>query len=642
MPISQETIQLIQDRADVVEVVSDFVTLKKKGTNWMACCPFHNEKTPSFSVSPSKGIYKCFGCGKGGDAISFVMEIENATYPEALRYLAKKYGIEIQEDEKLTDEELAQQTERESILILLDFAKKHFQELLFSHEEGKALGMSYFKERGFLPQTIDTFELGYSLSEWDHFTQHALKQGFRKEILEKAGLSIFKEDHKVFDRFRERVIFPIHNVSGKTIGFGARLLKNDKKQAKYLNSPETPVYQKSKVLYGIAQAKKSIHDLDECFLVEGYTDVISLHQADIRNVVASSGTALTIDQIRLVRRFTQNITVLYDGDSAGVKASLRGIDLILEEDLNVRIVALPDQEDPDSYLRKIGPSAFQKYLSEHREDFITFKAKLYAEEAKQDPIKRAEMIREVVGSIMKIPDEIKRRVYFQTCANLLEIDENTLIREGNQLIKNKAYRQDHPAILQKTDTLIQTPETETQEASETIEEKLAYPTQSIEKECIRLLLNYKDSELKSGQKLGKYLLQEISDIQFEHHILKEMLEIFRKQTSVQSDFFVKHENAAIKSLAIDLITQDYQISTQWEAKHMVYTPEEKDILDKIVQENIFRLKLYQVQKLIKQNEEKLHQAQSDSEQDKYLMIALKLKKLSQEIAGQLNNVVLKG
>ena len=375
MPISKETIQLIQDRADVLEVVSDFVSLKKRGANWMACCPFHNEKTPSFSVSPSKGIYKCFGCGRGGDAVSFVMEIENASYPEALRYLAKKYGIDIQEDEKLTDEELAQQTERESILILLDFAAKYFQEMLSQNDEGKALGMSYFKERGFLPKTLETFGLGYSLSAWDGFTKVALQKGFTKEILEKAGLTIIKDTTKIFDRFRERVMFPIHNVSGKTIAFGARLLKKDKKQAKYLNSPETPVYHKSKVLYGIYQAKKSIREHEECYLVEGYTDVISLHQGDIQNAVASSGTALTIEQIRLIKRFTNNITVLYDGDSAGIKASLRGVDLILEEDLNARIVALPDGEDPDSYLKALGPSAFQKYLDEHKEDFITFKTK---------------------------------------------------------------------------------------------------------------------------------------------------------------------------------------------------------------------------------------------------------------------------
>ena len=441
MAISKETIQRIQDQADVLEVVSDFVSLKKKGANWMACCPFHDEKTPSFTVSPSKGIYKCFGCGRGGDAISFVMEIESASYPEALRYLANKYGIEIQEDEKLTDEERAQQTERESILILLDYAAKYFEEMLHQHDEGKALGMSYFKERGFLPKTLETFHLGYSLAAWDGFTKVALKKGYSKELLQKAGLTIIKDDKKFFDRFRERVIFPIHNVSGKTIAFGARLLKKDKKQAKYLNSPETLVYHKSKVLYGIYQAKKTIRDQDECYLVEGYTDVISLHQGDIQNVVASSGTALTKEQIKLIRRFTNNITVLYDGDSAGIKASLRGVDLILEEDLNVRIVALPDGEDPDSYLKELGPTAFQKYLSEHKEDFITFKTQLYAQEAKDDPIKKAEMIREVVGSIMKIPDEIKRRVYFQSCSAMLGIDEATLIQEGNQLLKSKAYQQ---------------------------------------------------------------------------------------------------------------------------------------------------------------------------------------------------------
>ena len=360
--ITRETIEEIKNRVDIIDVVSDFVTLKRSGQNYKALSPFTNEKTASFYVVPSKGIFKDFSSGKGGDAITFVMEHEGMAYPEALRYLAKKYGIEIKDDERASPEELNQQSERDGLYIVMNFAKNVYRDLLLQSEDGKSIGLSYFRERGFNDRTIEKFELGYALNQWDHLTKEALAKGYSESMLEKSGLLIKKDDNKKYDRFRGRVIFPVHNLSGKVIAFGARILTKEKDQPKYINSPETDIYHKSHVLYGMFQARNAIRKEDFCYLVEGYTDVISLHQADIENVVASSGTALTEDQIKLMRRFTENVTVLYDGDAAGIKAALRGIDLVLKGGLNVRIVLLPDGEDPDSFSKKMGSTALRSYL----------------------------------------------------------------------------------------------------------------------------------------------------------------------------------------------------------------------------------------------------------------------------------------
>ncbi|MBC7923361.1 MAG: DNA primase, partial [Ferruginibacter sp.] len=441
MRISPETVARIQQSADILEVVGDFVSLKKRGSNWIACCPFHNEKTPSFAVSPAKGIYKCFGCSKAGDSIRFVMDIESLGYVDALKYLAKKYNIEIEERE-LTSAEQLQQGERESLLIALHYAKDYYQHTLFDSDDGRNIGLSYFRERGFSEKTIRDFELGYSFDSWDAFTKEALRKGYSLDILEKAGLTILKEDGKRFDRFRARVIFPIHNVAGKVIAFGARILKADKNQPKYLNSPETEVYHKSDVLYGIFQAKQAIRQEEVCYLVEGYTDVISLYQAGIANVVASSGTSLTAGQIRLISRFTPNITVLYDGDAAGIKASLRGTDMILEEGLNVSVVVFPDSEDPDSYVKRIGAEAFKAFIRQNRKDFITFKTELLLAGAGRDPFKRAEVTQEVVESISRIPDRNTREALTKKTSELLEVKEDTLIGMINSIRLRKAREEE--------------------------------------------------------------------------------------------------------------------------------------------------------------------------------------------------------
>ena len=420
---------------DIEVVVGDYVPLKKKGQNLWACCPFHGEKSPSFSISPAKQIYKCFGCGKAGDPIQFIMDIEGIGFQEAIRHLAGKYGIEVEEDQSRTPEQDIAQNERESLFISLGFARDFFVKNLHT-EEGKSIGLSYFKERGFNQGIIEKFDLGYASDGWDHLLKAAKAAGFQEDILLKAGLVLQKEGDltRIYDRFRGRVIFPIHNISGKPLGFGARILTKEKNQPKYINSPETEVYHKSDVLYGMFQAKKTIRDKDNCYLVEGYTDVISMHLSGIENVVSSSGTSLTEGQIKLIKRFTDQVTVLYDGDAAGIKASLRGIDLLLEGGLNVKAVVFPDGEDPDSYSRKVGTQAFQEYLKENSRDFIGFKIGLYQEEFAKDPIRKAEVIREVVQSIGKIPDPIIRSVYTKEASVLLGIEEDIILAELNKSV----------------------------------------------------------------------------------------------------------------------------------------------------------------------------------------------------------------
>lgn len=434
--IDQHTIDRIIDAANIVEVVSDFVTLRRRGANYVGLCPFHDEKTPSFSVSPARGICKCFSCGKGGNSVHFIMEHEQVSYYEALKYLARKYNIEIQE-RQLSEEEKQRKTDRESMLIVNDFAQKFFATNLLENAEGRSIGLSYFRERGFGEDIIKKFGLGYSPDKRDALAQEAVRKGYKKDYLVKTGLCIESQQGSLYDRYKGRVIFPIHSLSGKVIAFGGRILKKDEKAAKYVNSPESEVYHKSDVLYGIYHAKQAIVKNDFCYLVEGYTDVLSMHQAGIENVVASSGTSLTPGQIRLIHRFTNNITVLYDGDAAGIKASLRGIDLILQEGLNIKVVLLPDGDDPDSFSKKQSAADFTAYIRAHETDFIRFKTNLLLEGAGNDPIKRATLIGDIVRTIAIVPDNILRTIYVQDCARLLSVDEKMLMREVNNIHRDK-------------------------------------------------------------------------------------------------------------------------------------------------------------------------------------------------------------
>lgn len=448
--ISQNSIALVFETARVEEVIGDFVQLKKSGSNFKGLSPFSEERSPSFMVSPVKQIWKDFSSGKGGNAVTFLMEHEHFTYPEAIKYLAKKYNIEIEETER-TDEEKAQADTRESLYLVSEYANTYFQKILHNTNQGKAIGLSYFKERGFTEETIKKFQLGYSLDEWQAFTDDALGKGYNLNFLEQTGLTIVKGE-KRFDRFKGRVMFPIHSMSGRILGFGGRILVNDKKAAKYLNSPESEIYHKSKVLYGLFHAKQSIAKEDNCYLVEGYTDVIQFHQTGITNVVSSSGTALSADQVRLINRLTNNITVLFDGDAAGIRASVRGIDLILEQGVNVKVCTFPDGEDPDSFSKSNTLEELTEYLNDNAKDFIQFKASLLVKEANNDPIKKAETIRDIVNSIAKIPDQIKREIYIQECARIMDISENVLFSTLAQINKKdtqdagKSFKQDQKAF----------------------------------------------------------------------------------------------------------------------------------------------------------------------------------------------------
>jgi len=482
--IKKETIDAIFEAARVEEVIGDFVQLKKAGSNYKGLSPFVNEKSPSFMVSPAKQIWKDFSSGKGGNAISFIMEHEHFSYPEALRYLANKYQIEIEETEQ-TDLEKQALNERESLFVVSEFAKKYFHDVLLKTDEGLAIGHSYFKERGFTEETIKKFQLGYSPDQWDAFTNEALAKGYKLEFLEKTGLTIVKDDKK-FDRFKGRVMFPIESMSGRVLGFGGRILTNDKKAAKYLNSPESDIYHKSKVLYGIFHSKQEIASKDNCYLVEGYTDVIQMYQAGIKNVVASSGTALTPDQIRLINRLTKNITVLFDGDAAGMRASLRGIDLILEAGMNVRVCTFPDGDDPDSFARKTPIDELQNYLKENATDFIRFKANLLMKDAGNDPIKKADVIRDIVVSISKVPDYIQREVYVQECASIMDISEDVLFSTLAQIGKKELQEANKKFVQDKKMEVVKSTPEETKEKVDII--------YLLERKIIEILLIYGNYE----------------------------------------------------------------------------------------------------------------------------------------------------
>ncbi len=635
--IQDNTIDEIKNRVDIVEVVGDFVSLKRKGQNMWACCPFHNEKTPSFSVSPAKGFYKCFGCGKSGDSIDFIMEVEKLNYVETLKFLAKKYGIEVQEEE-LTEDQAHKQSERESLYIILNAAKEYFESTLWDSPEGRSIGLSYFQERKMTDAILKKFELGFTKDEWDGFYKHATKSGHTEEMLEKAGLLIVKETKK-YDRFRGRVIFPIHNVTGRVVGFGARALKKDDKP-KYINSPETAVYVKNQILYGLFQAKQAIRMAENCFLVEGYTDVTSLHEVGIENVVASSGTSLTEGQIKLIQRFSPTITVLYDGDMAGIKASLRGIDMILEQGLNVKIVLLPEGEDPDSYSKTLGRDAFKTYLEDKKEDFIHFKANLLAQEAEKDPIKKADSIKEIVSSIAVIPDAIKRSVYIKEAGNLLQIEEQVLIGELNKILRKKSKAPKYIKPEEREELQVQQKE---QEAIWDTTEIIKYQ----ERESIRLLLEYAHIELDQETSLQSYILNELEDVTFLSETHAEIFNKFKEELAngktTTIDYFIKNGSAEVRKTVIDIISGKRDVSPKWTEKFKILIPSEsdKDHLERIALTNILRLKQRVVRKMLEDNIERLKTATTEGAQTEIQQIHAELKRTETEIAGQLGNVILK-
>ena len=627
--ISRSTIDRVFESARVEEVVGEFVQLKKAGSNFKGLSPFTDEKSPSFMVSPVKQIWKDFSTGKGGNSVSFLMEHEHYSYPEALRWLAKKYNIEIEETEQ-TSEEKAQMNERESMFLVSNFAKDYFYDVMLNSNKGKAIGLSYFKERGFSEETIKKFDLGYCIDEWDHFTKAALAKGYDIKYLASTGLTIVKEN-KQFDRFKGRVMFPIHSMSGRVLGFGGRILTADKKAAKYLNSPESEIYHKSKILYGIYQAKKEIAKQDNCYLVEGYTDVISFNQSDIENVVASSGTALSSDQIRLINRLTKNITVLFDGDAAGVRASIRGIDLILEQGMNVKVVQFPDGEDPDSFAKSNSNAQLKEYLDNSAQDFINFKVSLLLKDSNNDPIKKAGVIRNIMTSISKIPDAIQREVYVQECARIMDISERVLFSELAQLLK-KDVKKRSKALNQKQDS--NQPPAENFKAQEQAQMGLVkggqISTQKVdqlsilEKEIIRILLLFGNEEVGFTEEItnkdedGKeilsvrkyqnlvsaeiYLHLQEDETEFTNplfqEIYAEMIDQLNQSEKLVVDQFVNHKNTEISNTVTSILMDEekHQLSN-WGSKN-IEVKSAKEVLPKAVSDVIFNLRRILIDRLV--------------------------------------------
>ncbi len=639
----------------VEEVIGDFVQLKRAGSNYKGLSPFSNERTPSFMVSPVKQIWKDFSSGKGGNAIAFLMEHEHFTYPEAIRYLAKKYHIEIEENEQSTEEK-AQADERESLYIVSEYAQQYFQDTLFNTEAGKAIGMTYFKERGFTEETIQKFRLGFSPDEWTSFTDNALAKGYQLEFLEKTGLTIVNGDRK-FDRFKGRVMFPIHSMSGRVLGFGGRILTNDKKQAKYLNSPESEIYHKSKVLYGIFFAKQAIAKADNCYLVEGYTDVIQMHQKGIENVVASSGTALTQDQIRLIHRLTPNITVLYDGDAAGLRASIRGVDLILEQGMNVKVCTFPDGDDPDSFARKTAYEDLVLYLENNATDFIRFKASLLMQEAQNDPIKKAETIRDMVESISKIPDLIKQEVYVRECATIMDISEQVLFSTLAQILKKDFYEGQKVERKQKAAMqVVQTPE-EAQKRTVNRLEVLEYDLIKNlllygNRECVftdTILVEEEDGTLKEQQiqqtlKVYEKIFLELQEdeIELANPDFKQIYELLMGKLSENPNYDV---NRIANELPIELsekvsgmlLDDENNQLHDWSKRDIVPKPKDAH-LETIVGDIILNIRSLLVHHLIQSLTQQMAQANEEEKKEllENVMNYIQLQKL---LAKRLNIVV---
>lgn len=633
--IDRETIDRVFAAANIVEIVGDYVTLKRKGVNYMACCPFHNEKTPSFVVSPSKGVYKCFGCGKGGNAITFVMEHESLSFPEAVKVVAKRYGIEIHEKE-LTEEEVRRNDDRESMFVVNGWAADYFQQYLHESEEGRSVGLPYFaQKRGFTEATIRKFGLGFCSARGAAMSEAALKAGYKEEYLTGVGLSIKSDrDGHLFDRFRDRVIFPVHNLSGRIVAFGGRILGTNKNVGKYLNSPESIIYSKKNELYGLYFAKRAIQQQDVAIMVEGYTDVISMHQAGVENVVASSGTSLTTEQIRLLKRFTKNITVIYDGDSAGIHASIRGIDMILSEGMNVRVVSLPAEDDPDSFARKHSADEVRTYVLEHEVDFITFKAQLLMREAQRDPIKKAQLIADMVQSIVQIPDSIHRSVYTKECARIMDVDEHVLIAE--------VARKRHTATGDR-----ETEEFMRRQAAQIREEQHAATAtnlplykegirggssaEALEGELVKYLLKYghQNFDLKEGRAMISCNVAEVifadldaDNLQFQNPYYNEILRTYRAEwerqgsgVEIPTRHFVNHHDPEVCKVAVDVLSSDdnYVPSQIWTQKE-IHVESEMEMLSAGVPRCMALYKSKVIERMVKELNEKLHDETLTEEQ----------------------------
>ena len=693
--ITQETIQRIMDTAHIEEVIGEFVSLKKRGANHIGCCPFHNEKTPSFYVSPAKGIYKCFGCGESGNVVGFLMKHEHYTYPEALRWLADKYHIEI-EEEKMSEEQIERNNERDALFHVSEFAQKYFASLLYDDEMGRAIGLAYFHSRGLSDKVIKDFGLGYCLDEWSAFTDYARKNGYSDNVLEKTGLTIFKDAddgdtanakrRKCYDRFRGRVMFPIYSVSGRVLGFSGRVLSKEKQAAKYVNSPDSEIYNKSNILYGLYQAKNSISRQDKCYLVEGNIDVISMHQSGVENTVASCGTSLTVEQVRLMRRYTKNVTVLYDGDSAGIKAAMRAVNMLFEEGMHVRVVLFPNGEDPDSYAQKYGSSQLQQYLADNETNFIIFKTNVLVNEIKGDPIRKAEVLKEIVKTIALVPDLMERTEYVTLCASLLHTPEQTLQTElakelNLKLMRDNAVQQEKRRA-SSVDKDIQEPaaaggevaapvaDTPVAEqpvqpqppASEMqIDMTTVNPAEFQERKIISLLLNsgnelitvsepaqeegHHDTPMQSVYTVAQIVVGDLlnDQLSFDNPLYQTIFNDYVRmldegQTQIDMQHFVTHPDEAVRSLAVGMMMDDYHVSSNWASKN-IYVPTPDKRLKEDLRESLLSFRMKKLERKINDIDLQFRYA---SEEDRMLLLAQKVEyiKLRGDIGKELNRVVI--
>lgn len=641
--ISQETIQQVQAHIDIVDIIGSFVKLKRRGTNYLGLCPFHNERTPSFTVSPTKEIYKCFGCGRSGNAIGFLMEHEKYSFVEAIRWLAKKYGIEVDETEA-GPEIIAQHQLADSLYIVNQFAQQYFSDTLFNTEEGQDVGLSYFRERGFTDETIKKFQLGYCLNSPDAFSSAALKKGYQAEYLQKTGLMVMRNERPA-DNYRGRVIFPIHNQSGKVTGFGARVLKKTEKSPKYINTPENEIYIKSKILYGTYFARYAIDKENECLLVEGYTDVISLHQAGLENVVASSGTSLTTDQLRLIKKYTNNLTILYDGDTAGIKAALRGLDMALEESLNVQLVLLPEEEDPDSYVQKTGAESFKEYIRKNKKDFILFKLQLSLKDAEGDPVKKSALVNEIAETLAKInkaEDFTRQQDYIRECSNLLQIDEQGLTTLVNKYIRKQ---------LEKINRLPATENKQLEEAA-SVEEKtrqedaieLLLDQEVQEKNLIRVLLEYGNRPWDESSTVADYIFNSPVDFNLlNNNSIKNILAAYKKLSDEgkvpDKKFFLYHENSEISQLTASSLYTAYEVSPNWERSYRISVPRDEQVYRRDAGSVVNYLLQKMILRFIKENRELMKSETDPAEQNKLMQTNNELVSYMMEVFRKTGTVI---
>lgn len=648
--ISQETIQKIQSQVDILDVVGTYVKLKKRGANYLGLCPFHNEKSPSFTVSPTKEIYKCFGCGKSGNSISFLMDQEKYSYVEALRWLANKYNIEMEET-AVSPEYKAQQQTSESLFIINKFAQEYFTNTLFETEEGQDIGLSYLKERGFREDILRKFQVGYNPESRDDFANSAVKAKYNTELLLRSGLVVQRDD-RLQDNYRGRIIFPIHNPSGKVLGFGARIIKKNDRAPKYINTPENEIYVKSKILYGAYQARMAIDKADECLLVEGYTDVVSLHQAGVENVVASGGTSLTPDQLKLIKKYCNNLTIIYDGDGAGIKAALRGLDLALEERLNVKLVLIPDNEDPDSYVNKVGATDFKEFVSKHKKDFILFQLDIALKDAGNDSSKKSVVVNQIAETIAKInraEDFTRRQDYIKQVSEILKIEEQGLNNLVNKILRDKIAKEESKNYKpsygneQEQGTVADLPE------DESSTDLLMNKEEANEMAMIRCLLEFGNNEWEAELKVADHIFKEIEenelDKMIENQALLQVLQLYKQWynegVSPTDKNFLYHEDRSLSELVINLMQTDTDLSPNWKTRYEGHIPSREELFKEEVFSSINYLKLRKIKKMMLQNHQEMQDAISPEEQVVYLQTHQHLKQLEIQLTRQLGTVIYK-